>query len=126
MLKAEGEEKGRQPAAGLGLAFAWTCFTSLAAIGADVNVGPGEHELMLSALLSLEESLSILTYPCLTFCQRHLMMEKLSPPQSVPVWEFFPGCLNLKCTFSPSFLFFHSRWLIIHSLIDTLLQRPRW
>lgn len=85
MLKAEGEEKGRQPVVGLGLAFAWTRFTGLAAVGVYVNMGPEEHELMLSALLSLEESLSILTYPCLTFCQRHLMMEKLSPPQAVPV-----------------------------------------
>lgn len=70
---------------GLGLAFAWTCFTGLAAFGAYVNVGPEEHELMLSVLLSLEESLSILTYSCLTFCQRHLTMEKLSPPQAVPL-----------------------------------------
>lgn len=38
VLKAEGEEKGRQPVVGLSLAFAWTCFTGLAAIGAYVNV----------------------------------------------------------------------------------------
>lgn len=86
-MRAEGRGRGEGKAAsvGLGLAFARTCFTGLAAIGDHANVGPEEHELTLNALLSLEESLLILAYPCLTFRQRHLMMEKLSLPQAVPV-----------------------------------------
>lgn len=43
-------------------------------------------------------------------------------------WEIFPGCLKpvKKCNLSSSFLFFHSWWLIIHSLTDISPQTPYW
>ena len=92
-LKAEREEKGRQTVVGLGLAFAWTCFTGLAAIGAYVNVGPEEHELMLSVLLSLEESLLILTSMPNLLSKTSYDGEALSSSgcSSSFCWELFPG-----------------------------------
>ena len=97
-LKADGEEKGRQPVVGLGLASAWTCCTGLAAIGAYVNVGHEKRELVLSTLLSLEESLSILTSISNLLSKTSYSREAFSSSgcSSSFCWEFFPCCLNLK------------------------------
>lgn len=98
VLKAEGEEKGRQPVVRLGLAFAWTCFTGLAAIRDYVYVGCEEHELALCVLLSLEESLLILTSISNLLSKTSYDGEAFSSSgcSSSFCWEFFPGCLNLK------------------------------
>lgn len=98
MLKADGEGKGRQPVVGLGLAFAWTCYTGLAGTGAYIYVACEEHELMLSILLSLEESLSILSSISNLFLKTSYDGEAFSSSgcSGSFCWEFFSGCLNLK------------------------------